>query len=178
MHLSLPKQFPLFILAASVCWSLQCLISALTQGGGGGPLFRLTCSVLLWAGRKAADKRHWRAWGALTVSQPHWVCPRSCCVRFPGLHFSGSRLLCTERSKAGCGLRALPRSKPLRFRLSGAPQRCFVPFPGLSSSGDQVLGECPLPSWAVRLITSPVPAARFPGCAAGAPRVSSGDLWL
>ena len=30
LHLSLPKQFPLFILA-SVCWSLQCLISALTQ---------------------------------------------------------------------------------------------------------------------------------------------------
>ena len=32
MHLSLPKQFPLFILASSVCKSLQCLISALTQG--------------------------------------------------------------------------------------------------------------------------------------------------
>ena len=31
----------LFILA-SVCWSLQCLISTLTQGGGGGHFFRLT----------------------------------------------------------------------------------------------------------------------------------------
>ena len=28
---------------ASVCWSLQCLISALTQGGSGGHFFRLTC---------------------------------------------------------------------------------------------------------------------------------------
>ena len=51
-----------------------------------------------------------------------------------------------ELSKAGPGLRALPRSKPLRFRFSGTPQRhrlglCFVPFPGLSSSGVQVLCE-------------------------------------
>ena len=51
-----------------------------------------------------------------------------------------------EVSKACPGLRALPRSKPLRFRFSGTPQRhrlglCFVPFPGLSSSGVQVLCE-------------------------------------
>ena len=36
---ALPKRFPLFILASSVCWSLQCLISTLTQGGGGGHFF-------------------------------------------------------------------------------------------------------------------------------------------
>ena len=35
----------LLILASSVCKSLQCLISALTQGGEGGHLFRLTCWV-------------------------------------------------------------------------------------------------------------------------------------
>ena len=40
MHLSLLKRFPLFILASSVCKSLQCLIFALTQGGGGGHLLR------------------------------------------------------------------------------------------------------------------------------------------
>ena len=34
--------------------------------------------------------------------------------------------------------------------------RC-VPFLGPSSSGNQVLGECTLPSWAVRLITSSPP---------------------
>ena len=38
----------LFILAFSVFKSLQCLISALTQGGKGGHLFRLTCLVVLW----------------------------------------------------------------------------------------------------------------------------------
>ena len=34
-----------FVYLASVCWSLQCLISALTQAGGGGLLFRFTSSV-------------------------------------------------------------------------------------------------------------------------------------
>ena len=36
---------------------------------------------------------------------------------------SGSRLLCQEPSVAGPGLLAPPRSKPLRFRHSGSPQR-------------------------------------------------------
>ena len=40
------------------------------------------------------------------------------------LHCLGSRLLCRELSEAGPGLYALPRSKPLRFRYSGAPERC------------------------------------------------------
>ena len=138
MHLSLPKQFPLFILASSVCWSLQCLISTLTQGGGGGHLFRLTCSVVLWGGRGTANKCPWCVWGVLAVSLPHWVCPRSRRVCFPGLHCSGSRLLCREQalgymhfaslSCSGSGSRvlhkgtdsvgpafcALPRSEQLR----------------------------------------------------------------
>ena len=48
---------------------------------------------------------------------------RSWCVCFQGLHFSSSRLLCWELSEVGPGLHALPRSKPLRFRFSGTPQR-------------------------------------------------------
>ena len=120
MHLSLPKWFPLFILASSVCWSLRCLISALTQGGDGGHFFRLTCSVVLWGGRNTANKYHWRVWGVLAVSRPHWVCPCSQRVCFHGLHFSGSRLLCQN-----CQRRALD----------------CVHFPGLSrsGSGSQVL---------------------------------------
>ena len=107
-------------MAASVCWSLQCLISALTQGGGGGHFVRLTCSVVLWGGRDAANKYHWRVF---TVSRPHWVCPHSWRVCFPCLHCLGSRLLCWELSEVGAGLYALPRSKPLRFRYLGSPQR-------------------------------------------------------
>ena len=41
----------MFILASSVFKSFHCLISALTQGGEGGHLFRLICSVVLWGGR-------------------------------------------------------------------------------------------------------------------------------
>ena len=113
----------LFILASSVCWSLQCLISALTQGGGGGHLFRLTCSVLLWGGRNTANKYHWCVWGLLAVSWPHWVFSHSWPACFPSLYCSGSRLLCREASEAGPGLHALLRSKPLLFRFSGTLQR-------------------------------------------------------
>ena len=94
LHLSLPKRFPLFILAFSVCRSLQCLTSALTEGGEGGHLFRLTCSIVLWGGSYTANKYHWRVWGVLAVSGPHWVCARSRRVCFPGPHCSDSRLLC------------------------------------------------------------------------------------
>ena len=60
----------------------------------------------------------------------------------------------------------------------------FMPFPGLSSSGDQVLGKRTLPSWAMHLITSLVPAAQFLGYIAGAPSqahcvtILGCDLWL
>ena len=40
-----------------------------------------------------------------------------------GTHCSGSRLLLQELSEAGPGLHASPRSKPLRLRHSGSPQR-------------------------------------------------------
>ena len=135
MPLSLPKWFPLFILASSVRWSLQCLISALTQGGKGDHLFRLFCSVLLWGGRNTANKYHWRVWEPCAVSQLHWICPCSRCVCF----FQSTLLrLWVALWAVGPGLHALPRSKPLRFRLSGTPQTHRL-FPG--SSGDQVLGQ-------------------------------------
>ena len=51
-------------------------------------------------------------------------CSRHVC--FPALHCSGSRLLCRELCKAGPGLRALPRSKLLRFRFLGTPPRCTL----------------------------------------------------
>ena len=45
----------------------------------------------------------------------------------------------------------------------------FVPFSGLSSSGNQVLGEHSVPGGPCVLITSPVLAAWFPGCAVRVP---------
>ena len=102
MHLSFPKQFPLFILASSVCKSLQCLISTLTQGGKGSHLFRLTFSFVLWGGMNIANKYHWHVWGVLAVYGPHWVCPSSRRLCFPGLHCSGSRLLYSLKRALGC----------------------------------------------------------------------------
>ena len=107
------------------------------------------------------------------MSGPHWVCPRSrrvlsrstllrlqvalqgnClqralgCMHFPGLSHSGS------------GSRVLHKGAD-----SVGPVFCALT--GLSSSGPQVLGEFTLPG-EVRLIASFIPAARFPGCTAGA----------
>ena len=51
------------VIASSVCWSLQCLVSALTQRGRWRTLFfflflfRLTCSVALWGGREGCCKQ-------------------------------------------------------------------------------------------------------------------------
>ena len=84
-------------------------------------------------------------WRVLAVSQQHWACPRSWHVCFPCLHYLGSRLLCQELSEAGPGLYALPRSKPLRFRYSGSPQRCRL-------------------SWACVLCPSQVQAAQVTRC--------------
>ena len=50
--------------------------------------------------------------------------PPSWLVCFPCLHCLGSRLLCWGLSEASPGLYALPRSKLLRFRYLGTPQRC------------------------------------------------------
>ena len=97
-------------------------------------------------------------------------------VCFPSLRCSGSRLLCWELSDAGPGLRALPRSKPLRFRYSGTPQRhrlgwaCVLcPSQVRAAQVIRCLASSVAPSWGLQLITSPIPAARFSGCTTGAP---------
>ena len=71
-----------------------------------------------------------------------------------------------ELSKAGPGWHALPRSKQLRFRFRGTPQRrrlvgpAFCALPRPRSSGDQVLDECTVPG--VRCVPSP-PRSQLPG---------------
>ena len=106
--------FSLFILASSVCKSLQYLTSALTQRGEGDHLFRLTCSVVLWGGMNTANKYHWCVWGVLTVFQPHWVFPAHCVCIF--MVYTSQALDC---SSGNCLRRALD----------------CVHFPGLSCSG-------------------------------------------
>ena len=97
-------------------------------------------------GRNTANDYHWRVWGVLAVSQPHWACPHSPRVCFPSLCCLGSRLLCSSLKQAwvvcpsqvsAAQVQVLRYSTKAQTRLG----LCFVPFPGLSSSGDQVLGE-------------------------------------
>ena len=80
-----------------------------------------------------------------------------------------------ELSKEGPGLCALPRSTLLRFRFSGTPQRhrlgwaCVLcPSQVLAAQATRCLVSALSPGGVVCLITSLVPAAWFPGCAAGA----------
>ena len=165
----------MFILASSVSKSLQYLTSTLTQGGEGGHLFKLTCSVVLWEGRNTGNKYHWHGWEVLTVPGPHWVClPLTACVPFQSTLF---RLQVALPGKWALSCMHFP---DLRHSGSGSwvlhkgtdsVGPAFCAFPDPSSSGNQVLGECTLPrsGEGVRLISSPVPVARFPGCAAGTP---------
>ena len=81
-----------------------------------------------------------------------------------------------ELSEVGPGLSALPRSKLLRFRFLGTPQRhrlgwvCVLcPSQVRAAQVTRCLVSALSPGGAVCLITSPVPAAWFPGCTAGVP---------
>ena len=173
----------LFILASSVCKSLQCLISPLTHEGKGGHLFRLTCSVVLWEGRNTANKYHWHVWGVLCYG-PHWVCPSS--WRHV-LSWSTLLRLCrrTVQSRPCISYTSQvldAQVQVLRYSTKAQTQLglSFVPFPGPSISGDQVLGEYTRLRWAVHLITSPVPALVSWVCSrstlSGVPCVSPGEL--
>ena len=132
-----------FILASSFCKSLQCLISVLTQRGEGGHLFSLTCSV----GREEHCKQISLAcvgsarsvWTTLGLPQLTVACAfQVYTAQAPGCSAG-------ELSKVGPGLCALPRSKPLRFRFSGTPQRHRL-------------------SWACVLCPSQVQAAQVTKC--------------
>ena len=111
-----------FILVVSVCKSLQRLISTLTQGGEGGQLFRLICLVVLWGRRNTANKYCGVCGECLQCMDHTGFSPAHSDMCFPGLHCSGSRVLCRVLSKVGPAFCALSRSKPLRFRFSGTLQ--------------------------------------------------------
>ena len=150
--------------------SLQCLVSALTQEGKGGHLFRLTCSVVLWGGRNATNKYHWHVCGVLVVSGPHWACPNSWHLCFSSLQCSGSRLLCRGTLQRTPGLCALSRSNLLRFRFLGTRQRHRLGWAWVCALPRSKELRWPDAWWVhdprsvVCLITSLVLAAQFPGC--------------
>ena len=96
-------------LTSSVCW-----------------FFRLTSSVTLWGGGMLQTN----STVVCTVSQPRLTCPFLRCT-----NRSGSTMLSREPSGASPRLRALPRSKLLRFGAQAALR-------GTNSAGT---GLCALP---------------------------------
>ena len=92
-----------------------------------------------------------------------------------------------ELSKVGPALHAFPRSKPLRFMFSDTPQRhrlswasFLCPSQVQTAQVTRCLANTLSPDGVVHLITSPIPAARFPWCTVRMPSqvcgVSSGEL--
>ena len=116
-------------LASSVCWSLQCLISTLTQGGRWWTLFFFLGSLVQ---SRCGE-------GGMLQTNNTGVCSQCLSPAGPapahGTHHSGSTLLCREPSEAGPRLHAPPWSKPLRLgcqvALRGAdsvgPMFCALP---------------------------------------------------
>ena len=128
-----------FVYLASVCRSLQCLISALTRAGGGGLLFRFAWSVVLW-GRGALQTRVTGLCGEhLQCSGYNGFAPAHGCVLSP------STLLRLQAALQGAGpeLHALSglSCSDSSFRVlhkdTDSVGPAFCAFPGQSSSGSQ-----------------------------------------
>ena len=131
-----------------------------------GSLVQLCCG---W-GRNAGNKYHWRVWGALAVSRSHRVCPRSWPVCLPVYTAQAPGCSAGELSKAGPGLCAsLNHSgsgSQVLHKGTDLVGPVFRALPRCERLRQQVLGKrAHTPSWVVRLITSPIPAPWFPGCA-------------
>ena len=165
----------------SVCFGFFCLLVSSVSNfhpdsrGEGGHLSRLTCSVVLWGGRSTANKYHWLVWGVLAVSRCTGSAPAHGVWAFPVYTAQAPGCSAGQLSEAGPGLHALPRSKPLRFRFSGSPQwhrlswACVLcPSRVRAAQATRCFASALSPGRAVRLITSPVQATRFPEYAAGA----------
>ena len=166
-----------FVYLASLCRSLQGLISTLTHAGEGGLLFRFPCSVVLWGGRGTANKYHWPVWGVLAVFSPHWVCPHLQRVCFPRLHCSGSRLLSREWALGWIHVPGLSHSgSGFWVLLKGADSvgPAFCSFPIRAAQGTRSLMSA-LSSGAAWLLPSLSPP-QFLAWQSGAPCVSSGEL--
>ena len=113
----------------------------------------------------------------LLVSGPHWVPPppptHGMCA-FPVYTAQAPGCSTGELSKACSGLHALPRSKPLKFRFLGTPQRCrlglacvLCPSQVPAAQAMRCLVSTLSPCGALHLITSPIPATQPPGCTVG-----------
>ena len=95
----------------------------------------------------------------------------------PGLHAhcSGSRLLCWEPSEAGPGLHAPPRSKPLRFRHWGSPQRRRLSWACVLCPSQVRAAQVMRCLASAVAATYRLPTTRFSGCTTRAPSQADVD---
>ena len=111
-----------FVYFGFLCKSLQCLISALTKGAKvvtySGSLVQLCCGEegTLQTNITGVCGEFLQCLGYTGFAPTHGA------YAFPV--YTSQALGCSagELSEAGPGLRALPRSKPLSFRISGTPR--------------------------------------------------------
>ena len=73
-----------------------------------------------------ANKYHWHEWGVLAVTGHTGFAPAHGVCAFKVYTAQAPGFSAWQLSKAGPGLCVLPRSKPLRFRFLGTPQRHSV----------------------------------------------------
>ena len=92
-----------------------------------------------------------------------------------GPHCLGSRLFRRGQSEAGPGLHAPPRSKPLRFRHSGSPQRCRLSWACVLCSSQVQAAQVMRCLASANAATYRLPATRLSGCETGAPSQADVD---
>ena len=105
----------------------------------------------------------------------HTACPLSRRVYPPCPHCSGSRFLRWEPSKAGPGLHAPPRSKLLRFRHSGSPQRRRLSWACVLFRSQVQAAQVMRCLASMVAVTYCLLAAWFSGCTTGAPSQADVD---
>ena len=128
------------VVASSVCWSLQCLVSALTQMGWWWTLFFFLGSLF----QSCCGE------GGTLQTNNTGMCSQ-CLSHTGSAPAHGTCSLPAHTAQAvGCSARNHPWPALGCLHLPGpscseAQTRLglrFVPFPGLRSSGDEVFGEC------------------------------------
>ena len=80
-----------------------------------------------------------------------------------------------EQSEAGPGLHAPPRSKPLRFRHSGSPQRHRLGWACVLCSSQVRAAQVMRCLASANVVTYRLPATRLSGCKTGAPSQADVD---
>ena len=162
----------------SLCFSFFCLLVSSvsdfcpdTKGALVDTYFRLTCSVGLWEGGTVQTNNTGtcsQCLGHTGTAPTHGWCT------LPA-HTAQGRLLPREPSKAGPGLSVLIRSKPLRFRHSGSPQRCRLSWACVLCSSQVHAAQVMRCLVSANAATYRLPATRLSGCKTGAPSQADPD---